>query len=61
MVGVEMMEKIEDEKDKLAVVVFRCRREQKGRWVKHSRREGLTLTEWITRALEVKNGDDNRK
>ena len=45
--------KPEDEKA-LSTVVFRCRREDKARWVKAAQNENKKLTEWLIEAADEK-------
>ena len=36
---------------KNGVVRFRCHLQEKAQWVRQSRREGMTLSQWITQKL----------
>ena len=44
---------IESPKD--GVVRFRCRREEKGNWVRKSREAGKTLSKWL---IDLANGSE---
>ena len=43
---------VKKRKLKAGVVRFRCNLQDKARWVRQSRREGLTLSQWITDTLD---------
>ncbi len=43
---------VKDDRDKaLSTVQFRCKREDKARWVKQAQKEGMKLSEWIISKL----------
>lgn len=50
---------MKDQSNDQSIIHLRVERDRKGRWIALSRKEGMTLTDWIVRAVESKIGESN--